>query len=313
LVALGSLHYGIGNLAQALAYDQQALNLAQRMNAQTVMLHAHAELGRVYWRTQRYEEALAHFQHCLTLAIDLGLTHGLSNYHRLIGQVHKELRQFDQARTHLEQAVQLAQKTNALGEQAGALGILSLLAQQEGDTGLALELSKRALQVAEWLDDPRQLAICAGRLGEFHAKLGQLPQARALLEQAVDALYTLGIRANEPALPHNLNRLANVLYLQGEFAAAEGHCHAILRILHEHGKTMFESKMIRRAMMLTFARCRHAQGHREEAIHQIQGLLESVEDAKERTLLLETLAHFTQTAALPSQKQPGQFSSGTPQ
>jgi tetratricopeptide (TPR) repeat protein len=132
----------------------------------------------------------------------------------------------------------------------------------------------------------------------MYAKLGQMPQARVLLEQAVDDLQALGIRANEPALPHNLSRLARVLYQQGEYAAAEAQCHATLRILHEHGKTMFESKAITQSTMLTLIHCRHAQGQRDEAIQHVLNLLETAKDSQDRALLLETLGQFTQVATM---------------
>lgn len=228
----------------------------------------------------------------------LGLGHRVSDYYRLIGHTYKDLGHFAHTRTYLEQAVVLAQRSNASGEQIGALETLSTLAEKEGNTPRALEYSRRALQVAERIDEPRLLARCLGKVGQLYAKLDQLPLARQWLETAVDTQQALVMRANEPIIPHNLSHLAQVLYQQGEYAAAEGYCQRCLAILHEHGKTMFHSNNIRVEAMLTLARCYYAQGQPTDAIQSLHSLLATVDEPVQQAKIQAVLAQFAQLPRL---------------
>lgn len=290
--ARGGVYYGAGNLEQALACHQHALSLAQRIQASAELVRCNAEIGEVCWRIGRYAQALAHLQQTLVLAAALGLRNRVSVYHRWLGEIYKELRQFDKARTHLEQAVQLAQRANTPSEQSAALGTLAWVADGEGDTQAALDYSQRARLVAESSGDVRSTAIYSGLLARFYAKLGHLQLARELLETAVSDLQGLGMRANEPALPHNLYRLADILYQQGDYAMAEARCHAALAILQAYGQAMFQSKEIALWTTLTLAHCRYAQGQRAEAIQHLLDLLPSVTDPAQQAKLQASLARF---------------------
>jgi len=290
--ALGAVHYGRGHLDQALACTQHALARAQTLHAQAEIMQYTAEIGRIYLRSRRHPEAIDQLQQAVQMATALGLGHKVSEYHRILGESYKALRQFAQARTHLEQAVQLAQKTNAPGEQIGALVTLSALAEAEGNLQSALDYSQRALQVAERIGDLRLLARCLGKVGQLYAKLDQLPLARTWLEAAVDTPQPLGISVNEPIVPHNLYRLADVLYRQGDYAAAEAHCHRALAILQEHGQTMFHSKELILWMTTTLAQCWYAQGRREEARQQLLTLLATVDEPAQQAKIREMLAQF---------------------
>lgn len=255
----GAIHFGAGRLEQALVCYQRALALAQSMQAQTERIRYYAEIGRIYWRTQRHSDALEALHQAVRLAAEFGIVHRVSDYHRLLGEIYKELSDFANAHICLAEALRLARKSNALGEQVGALSTLAMLADREENLPTALAYSKEALQVAEKSGDARFIAVRAGQLGHFYARLGQLAQARTLLEEAVGDLQAAGIRANEPALPHNLLRLANILCQQGDYTAAEAHCRIALRILQEHGQTMFGGQWLRQEAIGALARCQQAQ------------------------------------------------------
>ncbi|MEZ4725935.1 MAG: tetratricopeptide repeat protein [Caldilineaceae bacterium] len=255
-------------------------------------MHHTAELGRIYWRSRRYPEAIDQLQQAVQLATALGLDHKVSDYHRVLGESYKALCQFPQARAHLEQALQLAQKANAPGEQIGALVTISALAEAEGHTQSALDYSQRALQVAERTGDMRLQVRCLGKVGQLYGKLSQLPLARRWLEAAVDTQQAFGLRANEPIVPHNLYRLADVLYRQGDYAAAEAHCHRGLAILREHGQTMFQSKELFLWTTTTLAQCWFAQGRQEEAGQQLLALLAITDDPAQQVKIQEMLAQF---------------------
>ncbi len=290
--ALGAVHYGVGHLEQALACTQHALARAHALNARAEIMNYTAEVGRIYWRTRRHTEALDHLQQAVLLAVELGLGHRVSDYHRLIGQIYKDLRHFEQALTHLEQAVQLAQKANTPGEQIGALVTLSALAEAEGNPQVALDYSQRALQVAEQIGETRLLARCLGQIGQLYVKLDQLPLARRWLEAAVDTQQALAIRSNEPIVPHNLSRLAKVLYRQGEYSAAEVYCRHGLQILHEHSQTMFQRNEIVLWTTIILAQCYYAQGQRMQAIQHLLDLLATVDDPAQQAKISEILAQF---------------------
>lgn len=290
--ALGAVHYGRGDLDQALACTQHALARAQVLQVQAEIMHFTAEIGRIYWRTHRYTAALAQLHAAVQRAVALGLGHRVSDYYRLIGHAYKDLGDFAQAHTYLEQAVLLAQKSNAPSEQIGALETIGTLAEAEGSTQTALEYSRRALQVAERSGDPRLLARCLGKVGQLYAKLDQFPLARQWLEAAVDIQQALVMRANEPIFPHNLSRLAQVLYRQGEYVVAGGYCQRCLDLLDEQGKTMFHSNDIRVEAVLTLARCYYAQGQPVAARQALQTLLVTVADPAQEAKIQAVLAQF---------------------
>jgi len=186
----------------------------------------------------------------------------------------------------------LAQRANAPAEQFTALGTFAWVADGEGDTQAALDYSQRARLLAESIGDVRHTAIYAGLMAHFYTKLGQLQPARELLETAVHDLQALGIRANEPALPRNLYRLAVVLYRQGDYIVAAEHCRRGLTLLQEQGQTMFHRKELVQQTTIILAHCCYAQGQREAAIQYLLELLATVDDPVQQAKIQETLAQF---------------------
>jgi len=83
-----------------------------------------------------------------------------------------------------------------------------------------------------------------------------------------------------------------VLYRQGDYAAAETHCHRGLAILLEHGPTMFQSNEIRVEVTLILAQCRYAQGQHAEAIQHLRELLATVDDPTQQAKINEILVQF---------------------
>jgi tetratricopeptide (TPR) repeat protein len=109
------------------------------------------------------------------------------------------------ARTLGFEALQLAEGTGALGPAAQANNILGLL-------GCGRSYLERSLEQSTGLADPSIRIAALNNLALDHANDGELPQAEALLRQALELCTAQGDRHRQAALRNNL---ADVLHKAG--------------------------------------------------------------------------------------------------
>ena len=162
-------------------------------NATTIAI---VKRGALPFGTQgqgNYEEALAYQQQALTLQEALHDTRGISESHFFIGLVYQFWQQNDLAREHLTKAIQVAEQSGHILEQAEPNRHLAIDALFNGDLDQALLHAKLALSFREAGGFRPYQPLDHLMLRDIYLKKGDTTQAQFHFEQASTLAEEMGL------------------------------------------------------------------------------------------------------------------------
>jgi class 3 adenylate cyclase/tetratricopeptide (TPR) repeat protein len=177
-----------GDLPQAIAVLERALDLAQGAHIRLIILHTAASLGAAYMLAGRIAEALP----LLEQSIEQAATMRLMIVHALrvvwLGEAYLLTGRLDEACTQAQRALEFSRAHKERGHEAHALRLLGeVTAHRDPPQGEQAEsYYRQALALAEELDMRPLQAHCYLGLGTLYVKLGQRERARAALSTAID-------------------------------------------------------------------------------------------------------------------------------
>lgn len=224
--------FALGDLGEAERGFSRALALAHELSDDLVVARCANNLGNVAYYLAHHETALSFYRLARANFEKLAFWHGLAEswlnsalvlydavdlegsreageraVHaaeragdaRVLGQALAARSETDAALGDLALARVLAERAHALAAehdhvvgQADALRVLALIAWRTGDAEQAVALGRRALVIAERVDDPWRKAEVRRDLGEIYASVGRSADAAAAFAEAAHAFGRLG-------------------------------------------------------------------------------------------------------------------------
>lgn len=170
---------------EALAYAQEAYNLANSAQALKLAAQAQDILGQLHSQTGNFALALTPYREALKYWQTLKLPEPEVRTLLSLGNAYWRMGDYDKALTQCLQALALAErlKNNALI--ANALHQLGIINDLLGNYGTALEHHRRALELREALDDQAGIADSLRNIGIIHYFSGEYEKARENYEQSL--------------------------------------------------------------------------------------------------------------------------------
>jgi tetratricopeptide (TPR) repeat protein len=141
----------------------------------------------------KYEEALAYQQQALDLQEALHDTRGMSESHFCIGLVYQFWQQNDLAREHFTKAIQIAEQYGHILEQAEPNRHLTFDALFKGDLEAALTHARRALSFREAAGFRPYQPFDHLSLRDIYQKIGDTAKAQFHLQQASTIASEMGL------------------------------------------------------------------------------------------------------------------------
>jgi len=181
--------------AEALAHFGSALALGHPKAADL-----HEAIGDMHTLLGEYGRALESYQ----AAAAISGTEALPGLERKLGDVYHRRGELEPAERHFEAALAALPTENAAAERAGLHADWSLVAHQGGDTPRAVELARRARELAEAAGDVRSLAQTHNLLGILAGSQGDHRTARHYLEHSLALAQTLDDPGARVAALNNL-------------------------------------------------------------------------------------------------------------
>jgi tetratricopeptide (TPR) repeat protein len=163
---------------------------------------------------RKYEEALSYQQQALGLQEALRDTRGISESHFCIGVVYQFWQQNDLAREHFTRAIQVAEKSGYILEQAEPNRHLTLDALFKGDLDQALIHAQRALSFREAGGFRPYQPLDHLMLRDIYLKKGDATNTQLHIQQATTIANEIG----HPSLVSSIPNLRNLLSTQQEHA-----------------------------------------------------------------------------------------------
>lgn len=215
--ALGTVHWHLGNLVEALEFFQQQYRAAQQLHDKKNETDALNNMGLIYDDMGDYDLALKTYQQALTAAAILddkqqnalvlnnlamtlyhtenyapALTHALKSLDLAqsvgdqflilaaldtVGLIYAKQRDYAQALVHFEQGDNLAKKLIVKTAQAYAWLRIGWLYTLQHDDEIALPHLEQALQGFQEIDQLQEVSECHQLLSELHERQGDLVRA----------------------------------------------------------------------------------------------------------------------------------------
>ena len=195
------------------AHDQQGLANALSLlgqahcNATTIAI---LKSGALPFGTQgqgKYEEALAYQQQALGLQEALHDTRGISESHFCIGLVYQFWQQHELAREHFTRAIQVAEESGYVLEQAEPNRHLAVDALFKGDLEAALTHAKLALSFRETGGFRPYQPLDHLSLWDIYQKIGNTAKARFHMQQASTLAEEMGLSTLVSSVINSTNHL----------------------------------------------------------------------------------------------------------
>ncbi|MGM1060257.1 BTAD domain-containing putative transcriptional regulator [Saccharothrix sp. Mg75] len=223
---LTTFHNRRGHLDEQLAVWHAGLTAAERFDDPTAGIRVHRNLGRAHAALRQHEDAVRHLHVALALAeehdpvnhahvhqvlawtwsrggddgkalehatraLDLYRTLGNpaweANALNMVGWYAAQLGQHDRAREHCRAALDLHRRHGNPEGEADTLDSLGYIDHHTGDHAPAVEHYRRALVLFREIGNTYQVADTLEHLGHPHAALGQVDEARAAWQEALES------------------------------------------------------------------------------------------------------------------------------
>ncbi len=174
---------------------------------------ARALLGALAYNLGQYDEALRHLNTALVIYEKYDrqreIAHGCCN----IGYTHMKLGHYSQANIFLQRSFALAERIGDVPLTSVVLHIFGLLAESsdEGGNEEAERYYRRALALAEQINDREYLSAWRADLGSALMKRGKLEDAAAAIQQGLRIARAIH---NIPCIAHALVALGNLRIVQ---------------------------------------------------------------------------------------------------
>lgn len=233
----GNLYFPMGDMDRCLAAHQRALGHARAAGSVLGEARALGGLGDAYYQQGRMITAHAHFVRCVELARAHGFVRIECANLPMVGAVELFRNQLDAARASCKEGLRLAQRIGDARSEMLAHDVMTSTAQLAGDWPQAEAHARLALALTRRLGARRFEAEVLARLGLALGALGQVQEAEALLDEALQLSHASGLRYSGPTVLGFLARTAREpdrqldALRQAEAILAQGcvsHCHVDL-------------------------------------------------------------------------------------
>jgi|GEM_PF-616082 len=230
--AMSQLHMLAAEYDQAITWGERALELANRLGANTVTAHTMANLGDTYFYTGEQERGLALIRDGLQLALSLGLPHDACRTYLILGEALSSAGRYAEAQTTFTALESYAGRVGASLFAGSAIVENTKILWLTGKWQAALSNHQKILAWDRQGQSLSYLQVLSGNLfGQIYNDLGQAERAwQVLQETAAQAQGQDELQAMGPHLAQSARALAGM----GRTSEARTHLHRFLALIQHH-------------------------------------------------------------------------------
>jgi transcriptional regulator with GAF, ATPase, and Fis domain len=229
--ALGKAAFFQGDLAKAITYINDAIELARGDNIRLVQLIGN--LGRIEIMDGSWDSAENHLKNSLRLAEELGNNISITKNRLSLGYLYIRKRLFSKATLELRAAALLIEKENFTWERVDLLEYEGELAFEQGDIVEARRVYKEAYKLGRELSpDSTLCSQVTRRLAQVEYVLDNLDEALKLAQRALDISMQLGEKAE---IGHCRLLIGQILASRKDIDSAMDHLSEGLEIIEKTG------------------------------------------------------------------------------
>ncbi len=244
-----SLHMK-GEMEEAYKLCRETIELAEQTGNKNEMAISYGNMGKLYFRQNKYDEARQYFMNQLNSAQEAGDMDAVSSASGNMGNAYVEQGKYDKAMEYFKSSYETALKNANKRNSASALGSIGRIYSNTGDMGKALKYYLMKEEISKEIGDKGNLSTVNGNLGILYHIQGYMKEALARYEKAKTLFAEIGdklglglITGNIGVLYYDMDRLDEALInfeIQLKTAKEIGNKKGIILSTANIGKTLIE-------------------------------------------------------------------------
>ncbi|WP_414514188.1 tetratricopeptide repeat protein [Nostoc sp. PCC 9305] len=196
----------MGNIAQALNYYEQALNLCPAED-EGGLASIYNYLGRLKADKGEVDEAIALYNQSLEIFERIGDVQGKATTLHNLGYIYANKGEVDQAIALYNQSLEIKELIGNVQGKAATLHNLAGIYANKGDVDEAIALYNQVLEIDERIGNVQGKAATLHQLGNTYANKGDVDEAIALFNQSLEIKERIGNVQGKAATLHELGSI----------------------------------------------------------------------------------------------------------
>ncbi len=185
---IGLAYMELGEVQKAIEYFEQALNLAEQINEALHQGIWAGNLGNAYASLSQHEKAIEYHQKHLSIALEQNDLRNQGHAHTNLGVSYAALSRNEESLQSYQTHLAIARQLDDARETCHALVNLGFSQYDLGKLEDAKSSLDEAVLLSQALNDHALLALAYGGLADILIDWKDYPQAKSLLEKALDSL-----------------------------------------------------------------------------------------------------------------------------
>jgi CHAT domain-containing protein/Tfp pilus assembly protein PilF len=281
---LGSIHYSLGDFQAALDAHHQALSVQRAIGDTEGQARSLSNISAAYFGLGEFQEALNYCKQALPLRRAAKDRRGEAITLTNIGSNYRELGEPQIALEYYEQAVALLHGTDDLTKEAALLNAIGRTNYDLGDYSKALEYHQKSLEVGKLTPDAQAGGETLTNIGSAYARLGEQEKALKYFEDSLRLRRDIGDRRGEALTL----RTAGELYrTRGDLTRARAYFDQGLQISRDIKNRFYEANFL-----YAIARIEQTVGHSEEARRDVEAAIDIIESTRTMVSVTDLRASF---------------------
>jgi CHAT domain-containing protein len=209
ITELSRVYSTLGDHVQAFGYLNQALTIAKRLPQREILANVLNSIGVLYLEQEDYDKAIKHLRQSLQIYQAIGNKVESARVLLNFGVTEQRRGNFDQAMEQFRQSLALATEDSNKDGMIAATKGLGIIYREKKDYAAALEMLDRSLTLAREIGDQVRIAEILWRKAQAQQALGNLTEAAALSESALQLARQLQL----PKLSYLTATTLGMIYL----------------------------------------------------------------------------------------------------
>ncbi|WP_434685364.1 tetratricopeptide repeat protein [Pseudanabaena minima] len=297
---LGIAYRSLSDFNHSIEFDQQALELSQKIGNMNFEASALNGLGAAYISLGHYQQAIQFFQQSLEIAREIGDRNGEANSLNNLSSAYIFLGHYHQAIQSYQQSLEIKREIGDRNGEAASLGNLGIAYSSLGHYQQAIHFFQQSLEIAREIGDRNSEANVLNNLGESYRNLGQYQQAIHFFQQSLEIKREIGDRNGEA---NSLGNLGVIYYSLEQYQQAIQFQKQSLEIRKEIGDQHGEATSLKNLGLALKALGRRGESiealNDSRKIYEELGLYHKIKNSSKSFAPLETVAKEPKRFELP--------------
>jgi len=227
--------------AQALAYFQRCIEVAQAIGDRPQMSRTLSNIGLLYNRKGEYAQALVYYERSLKIAKEEDLSRSVAIALLNIGVVYVSQGDYDQGLDYYQRSLEAFEEIGSQVNVAYTLYNMGSIYDQLGDKAVALSYYERSLEMHQEIDNQQGVAEALSNIGRIYEQRGDYPLALTYYQRSMKIFEEIRDKKGTAIV---LDLIGGIYGVQGDAPQALAYFERSLQLYEEIGDAQFTSALL---------------------------------------------------------------------